>query len=381
MATPSTPLPQTRRRRVALLALCLAGFVVQLDVTIVTVGLPTVQQAFRADPGALEWVGSGYALGLAALVPGVGALGDRLGHRPSCWVVSSSAAAPRQRRWRPTRPRWWARVGEGAGGAAVVALTLAVLTDTYPPDQRGRAIGWWAAIGGLGSGGGPVAGGLLLSSAGWSSIFWTTVPIVAVTAALVVLAVPGTTAAPEPRPLDVPGVALASVGPVSVTFGLITATAVPGDPARTVVSLVLGGLALAAFVQWQRRAREPLVPRAVPGLQRHAPPRHAAVPGPPRLVRAPHRPVVAADERPVPGRGAGGRAPRPALEPAGPRDHGLRGGSARCGSPEHRHPHHAVPGRGRGTRARRGRFRAAGPRHHPRGPARCAPSPVRRPRC
>ncbi|WP_425840151.1 MFS transporter [Streptomyces fractus] len=256
-----------RRRRSALPALCLAGFVIQLDVTIVNVALPTIQHELGAAPGALEWIISGYALGLAALIPLMGALGDRLGHRPVlvaglvlfglCSVGAALAPDP--------TALVGARVGQGVGGAAVLALTLAVLTDTCPPERRGHAIGWWAAIGGIGFGAGPIVGGLLLSALGWSMIFWVNLPVVAVTVVLILLTVPRAAPASEARPLDVPGVVLASGGLAAVTFGLITATDVPWKPVRTLVPLVVGGLVLAAFVRWQRRARDPLVPRAVRG--------------------------------------------------------------------------------------------------------------------
>lgn len=263
----ASTLDGSKRRWMALLALCLAGFVIQLDVTIVNVALPTIQHELHADTGALEWIISGYALGLAALIPSMGALGDRLGHRPVllaglvvfglCSV--GAALAP------SSTVLIGARVGQGIGGAAILALTLAVLTDTYPPEQRGHVIGWWAAIGGVGFGAGPIVGGLLLSVSGWSTIFWVNVPIVLVTIGLILLTVPGAAAPSDPRPLDVPGVVLASVGLASVTFGLITASDVPWEPARTLVPLVIGGLVLTAFVMWQRRVDEPLVPRAVRG--------------------------------------------------------------------------------------------------------------------
>lgn len=171
-----------QRRRTALLALCLAGFVIQLDVTIVNVALPTIQNELQAASDALEWIISGYALGLAALIPLMGALGDRLGHRPvllAGLVVLDLCSAAAALSPSPTA-LVGARAGQGVGGAAILVLTLAVLTDTYPPEQRGHAIGWWAAIGGVGFGAGPIVGGLLRSTFGWSTIFWVNFPIVVV---------------------------------------------------------------------------------------------------------------------------------------------------------------------------------------------------------
>ncbi|QIY68815.1 MFS transporter [Streptomyces sp. RLB1-33] len=268
MTTPNQSVPTLnarQRRRTALLALCLAGFVIQLDVTIINVALPTIQHELQAATDALEWIISGYALGLAALIPLMGALGDRLGYRPvllAGLVVFGLCSAAAALAPSPTA-LVGARVGQGVGGAAVLALTLAVLTVTYPPEQRGHAIGWWAAIGGIGFGAGPIVGGLLLSAFGWATIFWVNLPIIVVTVVLILLAVPRAVATSEPRPLDVPGVVLASLGLAAVTFGLITATDVPWEPARTLVPLVVGGLVLATFVHWQRRASDPLVPRAV----------------------------------------------------------------------------------------------------------------------
>jgi len=265
---PSAPtLNAGGRRRLALLALCLAGFVIQLDVTIVNVALPTIQHQLQAAPSALEWIISGYALGLAALIPLMGALGDRLGHRPVlvgglivfglCSMAAALASNP--------HVLVGARVGQGVGGAAMLALTLAVLTEIYPPEQRSHAIGWWAAIGGIGFGAGPIIGGLLLSALGWATIFWVNLPIIAVTIVLVLLTVPRAPAMPAPRPLDAPGVLLASLGLASVTFGLITGTDSPWHPARTLIPLLIGALLLVAFVGWQRRAVTPLVPAAVRG--------------------------------------------------------------------------------------------------------------------
>lgn len=268
MTTPNASAPTLkahRRRRMTLLALCLAGFVIQLDVTIVNVALPSIQHQLHATPSALEWIISGYTLGLAAMIPLMGALGDRLGHRPVLLAalvifgICSAAAALAP----DPAALVGARIAQGVGGAGILALTLAVLTETYPSERRGHAIGWWAAIGGIGFGAGPIIGGLLLSAFGWATVFWVNLPIVVVTVVLIVLAVPRTASTSGARPLDVPGVVLASAGLGAVTFGLTTATDVPWVPARTLIPLIGGGIVLIAFVQWQRRAGDPLIPRPV----------------------------------------------------------------------------------------------------------------------
>jgi DHA2 family methylenomycin A resistance protein-like MFS transporter len=155
-------------RRLTLLAMCVAAFMIQLDVTIVNVALPSIQRDLQVPPADLAWVISGYALSLAALIPVSGALGDRYGRRRvflagvAVFAVGSAACA-----LSPDEPALVAcRIVQGAGGAAMLALTLSIITDTFPPDRRAGAIGTWAAIGGTGFGVGPAVGGILLSFSG-----------------------------------------------------------------------------------------------------------------------------------------------------------------------------------------------------------------------
>lgn len=257
--------PTLQRRRFALLALCLAGFLIQLDVTIVNVALPAIQRSLGAGPGALEWVIGGYALSLTVFIPLTGALGDRYGHRTILLAgliifgVASIAAA-----LSPTASALLvARMGQGLGGAAMLALTLAVLTDIYPAEQRGHAIGWWAAIGGTGFGAGPIVGGLLLSVAGWSAIFWINLPLVCLAVVLVAGTVPAQSIVTGRHPIDLPGLTILSISLGLVTFALNTAADQTAGVARIAVPLVAGVIGLACFVFQQRTAREPLIPRQV----------------------------------------------------------------------------------------------------------------------
>src|SRR5271170_6649951 len=193
------PFTGRRRRRLTLLAMCVATFMIQLDVTIVNVALPSIQRDLQVPPGALEWVISGYALSLAALIPVSGALGDRYGRRRIflagvvVFAVGSAACA-----LSPTVIVLVAfRVLQGAGGAAMLALTLSIITDTFPPETRAGAIGTWAAVGGTGFGVGPAAGGTLLTFSGWASVFWVNLPFAIIAIVITVVAV---RPARDPRP-------------------------------------------------------------------------------------------------------------------------------------------------------------------------------------
>jgi EmrB/QacA subfamily drug resistance transporter len=245
--------------------MCVASFMIQLDVTIVNVALPRIQQGLALTVGQLEWVVSGYALSLAAFIPLAGALGDRFGHRfvfviglvtfgigsAGCATANGGLALI------------IARFVQGVGGAAMLTLTLAIINQTYPPSMRARAIGTWAAIGGTGFGAGPVTGGLLLGSFGWASIFWVNLPFILVAVVMAAVVVPYTHSSATKRTIDGPGIMLASVGVACITFALIESTTRPWQAILTLIPALVGLLALAFFAAWQRRAPFPLVPASL----------------------------------------------------------------------------------------------------------------------
>lgn len=260
----SKPIAGQGHRRLTLLTLCVATFMVSLDLTIVNVALPAVQRDLHMSPGGLEWVISAYSLSLAALVPVGGALGDRYGRKRvfltgmtvftlgsiACALSSSGAALIAS------------RAGQGVGGAAMLALTLSILTETFPSETRARAIGIWAAIGGTGFGAGPVAGGILLTYFGWASVFWVNGPFA-------VIAVVGTVVAiresrnPRSRRLDLPGVLTSAAGLVAVTLGLIESASYPWISWPVATPLVVGVALLVGFAQWERRTAYAMVPPAL----------------------------------------------------------------------------------------------------------------------
>lgn len=258
------PLTESQHRRMTLLTMCLATFMIQLDVTIVNVALPSMQRELQLSPGGLEWVISAYALSLAALIPVGGALGDRYGRKRvfligmtiftlasvSCALSSGAVALIAS------------RSVQGVGGAAMLALTLAIITETFPSESRAGAIGTWAAIGGTGFGAGPVAGGVLLTFFGWASVFWTNIPFA-------VLGILGTVVAvresrsPQSRHLDVPGLATSSAGLVALTLGLIESASHPWSSWMVAAPLAVGASVLVGFATWERRAPHAMVPQTL----------------------------------------------------------------------------------------------------------------------
>lgn len=252
---------ESQHRRLTLLAMCVATFMIQLDVTIVNVALPSIQTGLGMSPGGLEWVISAYALSLAALIPVGGALGDRYGRKrlfligmtifsiaSACCALSASAAALIA-----------SRAVQGVGGAAMLALTLSIITETFAAEGRAHAIGTWAAIGGTGFGAGPVCGGILLTYFGWASVFWVNVPFGIVAIVGTAIAVRETRNSQSP-PLDVAGVVTSSVGLVAVALGLIESASHSWGSWPVAAPCVLGVTLLAGFALWERHTPYAMVP-------------------------------------------------------------------------------------------------------------------------
>ena len=253
-----------RRRRLTLLTLCVATFMISLDLTIVNVALPVIQREMRLTAGDLEWVISAYSLSLAALVPVGGALGDRYGRRlvfltgMAVFALGSIACA-----LSPSGAALIAsRAVQGIGGAAMLALTLSIITETFPSATRARAIGIWAAIGGTGFGAGPVAGGILLTYFGWASVFWVNVPFAVAGVVGTVVAI-RESRAPQSRCLDVPGVVTSAAGLVAITLGLIGSASYAWDTWPVAAPMVAGVGLLVGFAAWERHAPHAMLPTAL----------------------------------------------------------------------------------------------------------------------
>ncbi len=248
-----------RRRRI-LLVLCLSLLIVVIDNTILNTALPTLARVLHAGTSSLQWITDAYTLCFAALLIPAGALGDRFGRRRSLiaglivFALGSAAAAVAS----GTGELIGARVVMGLGATFVMPATLSILNAVFPPKERAQAIAAWSAVAGAAVVIGPTLGGLLLSHFWWGSVFLINLPLAAAALAGVVLTVPET-ADPAHSRFDIPGVVLVAGALFAIVDTIIEA---PDRGWTAPMTLGLGGAgvaALAAFVWWELRTRDPLI--------------------------------------------------------------------------------------------------------------------------
>jgi len=255
-----SPAPQQHRTGATLAIVSLALFMVVLDNLVVTVALPAIRADLGATLQSLEWTINAYTLAFAVtLIPGA-ALGDRFGRKRlflfglGLFTAASAAAALAP----TTGALVAARAVQGIGGAVVAPLTLTLLADAFPANRRGAALGIWSGISGTGIALGPIVGGAVVDGISWHWIFWINVPIGL--ALLPVAAVLLRESHGPSRTLDLPGFGLASTGLFSLVFGLVRGQAEGWTSPLIVTALAAGVALLGAFVAWERRAQNPMVP-------------------------------------------------------------------------------------------------------------------------
>ncbi len=241
--------------------LSMSLLVISLDNTILNTALPTIERDLGASASQLQWIVDSYMLVFAGLLLTAGSLGDRFGRRRALeagMVVFGlgsllSAFAESAGMLIATRALM------GVGGALIMPSTLSILTNVFPPEERGKAIGAWAAVSGLGIAIGPVSGGWLIEHfEGWSAVFLVNVPFVV--AALVAgrALVPESKDPAAPR-LDLRGFALSIAGLTSLVWAIIEAPARGWGDGLVLGGFGLAAVLLAAFIAWERRAAEPML--------------------------------------------------------------------------------------------------------------------------
>lgn len=250
----------SRSNRWTLGIVTVALFMVVLDNLVVSVALPTIHRDLGTSIQALEWTVNAYVLAYAVLLLTGAALGDRFGRKRmfllglAVFTGASALAALA----RSSDLLIAARAVQGAGAAVVTPLTLTLLAEAFPAERRGIAIGVWSGVSGVAVALGPLVGGAVVQGISWHWIFWINVPI---GLALAPLAARWLTESRGPYgKLDLPGLALASTGLFGVVFGLVRAQSLGWSSPTILAALLAGTALLAAFVAFERRTPEPMLP-------------------------------------------------------------------------------------------------------------------------
>jgi MFS transporter, DHA2 family, multidrug resistance protein len=243
------------RRWWAMAAISLSVLVVSLDLTVLSLALPTIARTMHASTGDLQWITDAYSLVIAALILPAGLLGDRYGRKKvllAALVVFVASSV------------WCAysvSVGEliaaravcGIGAAAVFPMAISVIPVMFGEQERQKAISVMAGALFLSYPIGPIVGGFLLDHFWWGSVFLINVPIVAIALVAVTLLLPESRATKRPT-LDLPGIVISSAGLTALTFGFIRAGQDGWTDIAALATIVAGLALLAGFIWWERFA-------------------------------------------------------------------------------------------------------------------------------
>jgi EmrB/QacA subfamily drug resistance transporter len=255
---------EQRQGRWILAATILGSAMAFIDSSVVNVALPVMQKSLGADVSQTQWIVDIYLLILSSLMLAGGSLGDRLGRvriyaagvavfaGGSLWCGMAASAAQLIA----------ARGLQGLGAALLVPGSLAIITASFPPESRGRAIGTWSAMTSLAVIAGPLFGGWLVQSVSWRAVFYINIPLAALTLLIVWRKLPRLDPT-DSGPIDWTGTALITLALGAATYSLIEA---PGrgwrDPTVAGAAIV-AAIALILFIIVERRATDPIVPLAL----------------------------------------------------------------------------------------------------------------------
>ena len=240
--------------------LSLSLLIIGLDNTILNVALPTLQAELAASGSTLQWMVDAYLLVFAGLLLVFGTLGDRLGRKLALqsgialFGLASLGALVADSAGQVIA----IRALMGVGAALIMPATLSIIANVFPPEERGKAIGIWAALAAVGIGLGPLAGGLLIEWFDWSAVFLVNVPVALVAVLLGIRFVPESRD-PQPGAFDVAGAVLSTAGFTVLVYAIIEAPGTGWGSATILGLLAASAGLLAAFVWWEARAAHPML--------------------------------------------------------------------------------------------------------------------------
>jgi EmrB/QacA subfamily drug resistance transporter len=247
-------------QRWVLILASVASLMVMLDIMVVSTALNTIRVDIHASIDDLEWTVNAYTLSFAVLLMTASALGDRFGRRRlfilgiALFTIASAACAL------APGVGWLivARAVQGAGSAVIMPHAMALLSAIVPPQGRAKALGIFSSVSGLATLGGPLVGGAITEGLDWQWIFWLNVPIGVIVIPLVLTRIEESVGAPTP--LDPGGLILVTGGGFGLVWGLVRGNAVGWGSTEVVVALVAGAIMVLAFILWEMRVSNPMLP-------------------------------------------------------------------------------------------------------------------------
>src|SRR3954468_24019113 len=248
------------RRWKTLAVLALSLVIIGLDNTILNVALPNLQESFDASTSTLQWIVDSYLLVFAGLLLTMGTLGDRFGRKRALQggLALFGGASVAVLFVETANQLIAVRAVMGIGGALIMPATLSVISNVFPREERGKAIGIWAGMASIGIGLGPLFGGLLLEFFDWQSVFLLNVPVAGIALALGFRYVPESRD-PKPGAFDLPGAALSVAALGTLVYGIIEAPS-RGWGSPFILSCFAAAVVLGvSFVKWEQRTPEPML--------------------------------------------------------------------------------------------------------------------------
>ena len=250
-----------KRKWFTLGAVSFGLFMIMLDNTVVNVALPAIARDLHIGLSELEWVVTGYALTFAALMLSGGKLADAYGRRRLfvLGIIIFTAASLACGLATDGSTLIAARIVQGVGAALMNPATLSIISATFPPRQRGMAIGIWAGISALALAIGPLVGGLITEQASWNWIFFINVPIGIAAIVASYLFIEDSKDTRADQGLDLPGLFTSGVGLFALEYALIEANTYGWTSGRIVACFVVAAVALASFVWIEVTGRTPML--------------------------------------------------------------------------------------------------------------------------
>ena len=237
-----------------------AYFMVALDTLVVITALPSIHRDLGGGAGTLQWTVSAYTMAYGAGIITAAALGDRLGRRRlyvlglGVFTAASAACA-----LAPDLAVLIAfRAIQGLGAAIIMPLGLTILTSAFPARRRGAVVGMWGGVAGLAVAAGPLVGGAVTQGLDWHWIFWVNVPVGVAALIWSRLKLPESYGARSR--LDIPALILVSAGVGALIWGLVQGAQEGWGSVPILAALIIGAALIAAFVAWETRAAEPMIP-------------------------------------------------------------------------------------------------------------------------